>query len=168
MYSSFYLFPWYRIQNTVIQRIIFQRDFFCPQNMIGLFRSNLGIFFYCESLVLSGFLYCNLAAHSSIHASFILRRGLTRFHLPENIECRNPSDNTGMRPGCHTDRKHHTHCSLTSVSPDSIPPGTYSWQPQTLPACPPFLSSSSFTWINPLKASFLFGRKHAPFRCESC
>ena len=40
------------------------------------------IFFYCESLVLSGFLYwstrgCNLAAHSSIHASFILRRGLT-------------------------------------------------------------------------------------------
>ena len=109
------------------------------------------IFFYCESLVLSGFLYystrgCNLAAHSSIHASFILRRGLTRFQLPkillrrENIECRNPSD-TGIRPGCHTDRKHHIHCSLTSVSPVWIP---YSWQPYTLPACPPFLSSSSF------------------------
>ena len=26
-----------------------------------------------------------------------------------------------MRPGCLTDRKHHTHCSLTSVSPDWIP-----------------------------------------------
>ena len=41
-------------------------------------------FFYWESLVLSGFLYwstrgCNLAAHSFIHASFILRWGLTRF-----------------------------------------------------------------------------------------
>ena len=43
-------------------------------------------FFYCESLVLSWFLYwstrgCNLGAHSSIHASFILRRGLTRLFL---------------------------------------------------------------------------------------
>ena len=41
---------------------------------------------------------CNLASHSSIHASFLLRRGLTRFQLPkillrpENIECRNPSE----------------------------------------------------------------------------
>jgi hypothetical protein len=26
-----------------------------------------------------------------------------------------------MRPGCLTDRKHHTHCSLTTVSPDWIP-----------------------------------------------
>ena len=34
-----------------------------------------------------------------------------------------------MRPGCNTDRTHHSHCSLTSVSPDWIPPGTYSWQP---------------------------------------
>ena len=65
-------------------------------------------FFYFESLVLSGFLYwstrgCNLTAHSSIHASFILRRGLTRFQLPkillrlwpsvlnlELIKCRSP------------------------------------------------------------------------------
>ena len=72
-----------------------------------------------------------------------------------------------MRPGCHTDRKHHTHCSLKSVSPGRIPPGSYSWQPQTLPACPPFLSPSSFTWINPLKASFLMSRKHAPSRFDS-
>ena len=60
-------------------------------------------FFYCESLTLSGFLYwvtrgCNLTAHSPIHASFILRRGLTRSQLPkillrlENVERRNPSD----------------------------------------------------------------------------
>ena len=26
-----------------------------------------------------------------------------------------------MRPWCHTDRKHHTQCSLTSVSPDGYP-----------------------------------------------
>ena len=37
----------------------------------------------------------NMAAHSSIHASFILRRGLTRFQLPKGfldlriVECRN-------------------------------------------------------------------------------
>ena len=27
-----------------------------------------------------------------------------------------------MRPGCHTDRKHQTHCSITSVRSDWIPP----------------------------------------------
>ena len=48
---------------------------------------------------------CNLAAHSSIHASFILRRGLTRFQLPKGflglriVECRNSSD-TGIMLGC--------------------------------------------------------------------
>ena len=57
---------------------------------------------------------CNLAVHSSIHASSILRKGLTRFQLPKCflglriIECRN-SWYTGMRPRCYTDRKHHTH-----------------------------------------------------------
>ena len=39
---------------------------------------------------------CNLAAHSSIYASFILRKGLTRFQLLNLglriIECRNSSD----------------------------------------------------------------------------
>ena len=66
-------------------------------------------FYYCESLVFSGYLYwstrgCNLAAHSSIHASFILRRGLTRFQLPNGflglriIESRNPSDILELGP----------------------------------------------------------------------
>ena len=27
-----------------------------------------------------------------------------------------------MKPGCHTDRKQHTHCYLTSLGPDRIPP----------------------------------------------
>ena len=68
------------------------------------------IFFSCENFVLSEFFYwftsgCILAAHSSIHASFILRRGLTRFQLPkfllrpENIECRKPSDILEWGPG---------------------------------------------------------------------
>ena len=66
----------------------------------------------------------------------------------------------------HHHRKHHTHCSQSFVSPDWIPPSTYSWQPKKLPACPPFLSSSLFTWINPLKASFLLSKKHAPFAAK--
>ena len=51
------------------------------------------------------------------------RRGLTRFQLPKGflglriIDCRNSSD---ILEWGHTDRKHHTHCSLTSVSPDWI------------------------------------------------
>ena len=67
---------------------------------------------------------CNLVLHSSIHASFILRRGLTRFQLPMGflslriVELRNSSDIL------ETDRKHHTHCFQSFVSPDWIPPGT--------------------------------------------
>ena len=132
------------------------------------------IFFYCQSLVLSGFLNwstrgCNMAAHSSIHASFKLRRWLTKFQLPkillrpENI-VQKFFWYTGMRPVFHTDRnQHHTHCSRTFVSPNWIPPGIYSWQPETLPACPPFISSSSFTWINPLKASSCWSDSTNPF-----
>ncbi len=80
LYSSFYLFPWYRIQNTDIQRIFFQRDFFCPQNMIGLLWSNLGIFSIAKVWRVSGFLNwssrgCNLAAHLSIHASCYWKEG---------------------------------------------------------------------------------------------
>ena len=41
---------------------------------------------------------CNLVAHSSVHAPFILRRGFTRFLLPKGflglriVEFRNSSD----------------------------------------------------------------------------
>ena len=70
---------------------------------------------------------CNLQAHSSIHASFILRRGLTRFQLllrPENNRVQEFFWYTGMRPGCHTGRKHHPHCSQSFVSPDWISPAS--------------------------------------------
>ena len=77
--------------------------FFVPEGHDQVVTIKSQNFFFCESLVLSGFILiyhggCNMAAHSSIHASFILKRGLTRFQLPEillrpeNIECRNPSD----------------------------------------------------------------------------
>ena len=63
-------------------------------------------FFYCESLVLYEFIYwstrgCNLAAHSSIHASFILRGGWqdSSFLGLRRIECRNFSDILEWGPG---------------------------------------------------------------------
>ena len=51
---------------------------------------------------------CNLSTHSSVHASFVLRRGLTRFQLPwdclgptpeNSIECRNSSYILEWGPG---------------------------------------------------------------------
>ena len=63
----------------------------------------------------------------------------------------------GIRnPAYFTDRYHHTHCSqpFFIVSPDWIPPGAYSWQPKTLPACQASFFSSSFTWLNPISAAF--------------
>ncbi len=79
--------------------------------MIGLLRSNLKIFSIAKVRCFMGLYWstkgCNLAAHSYIHASFILRRGLTRFQLHKGflglriIECRNSSDiplhNHGLR-----------------------------------------------------------------------
>ena len=83
------------------------KEIFCPQDMIGLLRSNLGIFLLQKFGVVWVYIDwgCNLAAHSSIHASFILRRGLTRFQLPKwflsrrIIECRNSSDILQWGPG---------------------------------------------------------------------
>ena len=82
---------------------------FVPITWSGCY-DQISEFFYCESLVLSGFLYwstrdCNLGAHSSIHASFILRRGLARFQLPKGflglrkVECLNSSDILEWGPG---------------------------------------------------------------------
>ena len=91
-----------------------------------------------------------LAAHSSIHASFILRRGLTRFLMllrPENNRGQEFFWYSGMRPGCQRTEKLYTHCSQSFVSPDWIPPGTI---------C--FSTLALFTWINPLKTSFLLSR----------
>ena len=64
---------------------ILKNRFFCHQDMIGLLRSNLGFFSAAKVWFCMGLYWstrgCNLAAHSSIHALFILRRGLTRFQL---------------------------------------------------------------------------------------
>ena len=68
----------------------FLKEIFSPQGHDRVVTIKSRYFFYCESLVLSGFFIlvyrgCNLVAHASIHV----------------------------------------YCSLTSVSPDWIPPGTY-------------------------------------------
>jgi len=92
----------YYLGTNVQTKSFFLKRFFVPRTWSGCYNQILD-FFLCKSLVLSGFLYwstrgCNLAAHSSIHASFILRRGLTRFQLPKRflglriIECRNSSN----------------------------------------------------------------------------
>jgi len=82
---------------------------FFPTDTIGLLRSNFGIFLLRKFGVEGGLFWsargCNLAAHSSIHASFILRIGLTRFQLPNGfldmriVECRNSSDILEWGPG---------------------------------------------------------------------
>ena len=81
-----------------------------------------------KSLVLYGFLLIDLpAAHSSIHALFILRSGLTNYQLPKGfwglriIECRNSPDILEWGPDAI-----QTHSSQSFVIPDWIPPGTYS------------------------------------------
>ena len=75
--------------------------------MIGLLRSDLRIIakvWCCMGLYWST-RGCNLAAHSSIHPSFLLRKGLTRFQLPKSflglriIECRNSFDKLEWGPG---------------------------------------------------------------------
>ena len=87
--------------------------------------------------------------YPSTHASFILRRGLTRFQL---LRPENSSDKLEWGPGViHTG-------NITLIAPNHLLVRIGYLQV-------PFLSSSSFTWINPLKASFLLSRKHAPFRC---
>ena len=119
-----------RFSCNVLNKIFFKRDFLSPghDRVVTIKSRN---FFYCERLVLSGFLYwssrgCNLAAHSSIHASFILRRGLIRLQLPkllltpENSRVQEYFWYTGMRLGWLTDGKHYTHCSQSFVSPDGI------------------------------------------------
>ena len=68
--------------------------------MIGLLRSNLGIFLLRKFGVV--WVYIDLPGvvfwQHIIHALFILSRGLTRFQLPKGflglriIECRNSSD----------------------------------------------------------------------------
>ena len=57
---------------------------FCPLDMIRLLQSNLKIFLLRKFCVVGFFLStrgCNLAAHSSIHTSFIL----TRIQLPKGF-----------------------------------------------------------------------------------
>ena len=96
------IFPQVRRENK-------KKRCFFPTDTIGLLRSNLGIFLLRKFGVEGGLFWsargCNLAAHSSIHASFILRIGLTRFQLPNGfldmriVECRNSSDILEWGPG---------------------------------------------------------------------
>ena len=64
---------------------------------------------------------CNLAAHSSFHVSFILRRGLTKFHLPKGflglriIKCRNSSDILEWGPGALKTG------NITLIAPNHLP-----------------------------------------------
>ena len=115
-----------KISNSGFSKSLFKKRFCCPQDMIGLLRSDLRIIakvWCCMGLYWSA-RGCNLTAHSSIHAYLILRRGLTRFQLllrPENNRVQEFFWYSGMRPGCHTDRKHHTFCSKSFVSPDGYP-----------------------------------------------
>ena len=106
--------------------------------------------------------YNPAAAHSSIHASCILRRGLTRFQLPKGflglrlIECRNSFDIQEWGPRVPY-RQETSHSLLPNICKPRL--DTYSWKPYTIPACQPFLSSSSFTWINPTWGFFLVEQK---------
>ena len=76
-----------------------------------------------------------VGAHSSVHASFMLRKGLTRLQLPKGylglriVECRNSSDTLKLGLGALQIG------NITLFSPNHFkvrigyPPGTYSWQP---------------------------------------
>ena len=93
-----------------------RRDVFVPRTWSGCYNLisefSIAKVWFCLGLYWSTRV-CNLAAHSSIHSSFILRRGLTRFQLlrPETNRVQEFFWYTGMRLGCLTDRKHHNHCS---------------------------------------------------------
>ena len=78
----------------------FLKIFFVPRTWSGCY-DQIPEFFYCESLVLSGFIltYQGLLYGSTfIHPSIILRRRLTRFKLPKGflglkiVVSRNSSD----------------------------------------------------------------------------
>ena len=95
----------------------FLKIFFVPRTWSGCY-DQIPEFFYCESLVLSGFIliYQGLLYGSTfIHPSIILRRRLTRFKLPKGflglkiVVSRNSSHILEWGPGmwannnwCHT------------------------------------------------------------------
>ena len=82
----------------------FKRDFLSPGHDWVVTIKSRNFFSIAKVWCCLGF-YFYLAAHSSIHASFILRRGLTRFQLPKGflglriIELRNSSDKLEWGPG---------------------------------------------------------------------
>ena len=95
--SGYFMYKVFMVPN-----VNFLKEFFCPQDMIK--SQN---YFYCESLVLSGFILINIDLpgvviwrhiHPSTLHSYWEDRGLTRFQLPKGflglriIKCRNSSD----------------------------------------------------------------------------
>ena len=132
--------------------------FFCPQDMIGLLRSN-----HCDWCCLCLYIYLpGVVIWQHIHPSTLHSfweegwqdSSCLRFFLAWEYRVQESFWYTGMRPRCHTDRTHHTHCSLTSNHRLSL-----------------LVHHSSIDYSLgsiPLEASFLLSRKHAPFPCESC
>ena len=85
----------------------FLKIFFVPRTWSGCY-DQIPEFFYCESLVLSGFILIYqglLYGRTFIHSSIILRRRLTRFKLPKGflglkiVVSRNSSDILEWGPG---------------------------------------------------------------------
>ena len=170
--------PWSLLSMFLLKR------FFCPQDMIGLLRSNLGIFLlWIFGVIWDVGLYlstrgCNLAA-PSIHASLILRRWLTSLQLPKGflglriVECRNSSDILEWGPGALQTGNialiAPNHVKAQIGYPEVPIAGNHGLSPyySTLP-----FFIISFLHHQPLGsihlASFLLGKKHAHFRCESC
>ena len=121
--------------------LFFFNRFFVPRIWLGRYNLNLKNFSIAKVWCFMGLYWptrcCNLAAHSSIHASFVLRRGLTRFQLPKGflglriIECRNSSD---------IPLQNHSllsiHLNLLSCWVESTPPFT-ARVVDSHPSCPP-------------------------------
>ena len=85
----------------IYEQILFLKEFFLSpghDRVVTIKSRNFLLQKFGVVLGLYWSMCCNLAAHSSIHASFLLRRGLTRFQLPKGflglriVECRNSSD----------------------------------------------------------------------------
>ena len=117
----------------------FLKEIFSPQGHDRVVTIKSRYFFYCESLVLSGFFIlvyrgCNLVAHASIHVYCSLTSVSPDWilYLYYTIPIGIAGNHRLSLLVHHSSLYHH---SLGSI---------------------------------PLEVSFLLSRKHAPFRCESC
>ena len=94
----------------------FLKIFFVPRTWSGCY-DQIPEFFYCESLMLSGFIltYQGLLYGSTfIHPSIILRRRLTRFKLPKGF--------LGLKIVVSRNSSHILECELTRTGVTHFPP----------------------------------------------